>query len=98
MTHTLGPWAIMETYTGALSINVSPQVPIATVGGAGWHLGAQTARANACLIAAAPELLDMCERLLGFAVHHGAPSAVEAGHGMLEAARELLAKAKGTAQ
>jgi hypothetical protein len=53
---------------------------------------------DARLMAAAPELLDMCERLLGFAVNYGAPSAVEAGHGMFEAARELLAKAKGAAQ
>ena len=57
MTHTSGPWFVLETTTGALSINKTPEVPIATVGGAGWHLGADTARANATLIAGAPDML-----------------------------------------
>ena len=46
------------------------------------------------LLAAAPELLDMCERLLSFAEYYGDRTAVKAGHGMFKAARELLAKAK----
>lgn len=94
--HTPGPWAVMETHNGALSINVSPQVVIGTIGGAGWHLGEQTARANARLIAAAPDLLDMCERLLGFAHHYGDPWAVTAaGDGLLANAKALIAQAKG---
>lgn len=55
--HLSGPWTILPTATGALSINKTPQVPLATVGGAGWHLGREMAEANARLIAAAPDLL-----------------------------------------
>lgn len=94
--HTPGPWAVMETHTGALSINVSPQVPISTVGGAGWHLGEETARANARLIATAPDLLDMCERLLNFTLSFADPWAVSAaGDGILASAKALIAQAKG---
>jgi hypothetical protein len=62
--HTPGPWIIMPTLKGALSINVAPSVPVATVGGAGWHLGEKVARANARLIAAAPEMLAALEDAL----------------------------------
>ena len=47
------------------------------------------------LLLAAPELLDMCERLLGFAVYHADPTALAAGNGMIEAAQEVIAKARG---
>jgi hypothetical protein len=102
MTHTPGPWNNRrQLIVGPDVTGAYPYIYIACteeddiedrVAPAAERLS------NARLIAAAPELLDMCERLLGFAVNYGAPSAVEAGHGMLEAARELLAKAKGTAQ
>jgi len=55
--YTPGPWTTFECLTGAISINVNKKIPIATVGGSGWHLGEQVAFANARLIAAAPELL-----------------------------------------
>ncbi len=61
--HTTGPWHVIPTLTGALSINGAPKVPIATVGGAGWHLGEDTARANARLIAAAPDMLAALKAL-----------------------------------
>ena len=93
--HTPGPWAVMDTATGALGINASPRVPIGTVGGMAWHLGEETARANARLIAAAPDLLDMCERLLGFARHYGDSWAVSAADGMLTNAATLIAQARG---
>ena len=63
-THTPGPWIITPTLNGALSINKTPQVPVATVGGAGWHLGEETAQANARLIAAAPETAAERDHLL----------------------------------
>jgi hypothetical protein len=47
------------------------------------------------LLLAAPELLDMCERLLGFAISHADPTALAAGNGMIEAAQEVIAKARG---
>jgi len=50
---------------------------------------------NVQLLIHAPELLDLCERLLGFAVHYGDPFALEAGHGLIERAKETVAKAKG---
>ena len=50
---------------------------------------------NMPLLLAAPELLDMCERLLGFAISHADPTALAAGNGMIEAAQEVIAKARG---
>lgn len=93
--HTPGPWTVINTISGALSINAAPRVPIATVGGMGWHLGEEAARANARLIAAAPDLLNMCERLLGFAHHYADASATLAAEGMLANAKALIAQAKG---
>ena len=97
MTHTPGPWVIAPHP----SINAGDDwrtVVTLERGIFGPRYVGEALLSDALLIAAAPELLDMCERLLGFAVHYGAPTAVEAGHGMLESARELLAKAKGAAQ
>jgi hypothetical protein len=37
----------------------------------------------------------MCEWLLGFAVYHADPTALAAGNGMIEAAQEVIAKARG---
>ena len=51
--------------------------------------------ARAQLAASAPELLEMCERLLGFAYHYGSTSGVVAGGEMLAAAKDLIEKAKG---
>jgi len=50
---------------------------------------------EADLIAAAPDLLETCERLLGFAHHYASESAVTAAHGLFEAARAAILKAKG---
>jgi hypothetical protein len=97
MTHTPGPWVIAPHP----SINAGDDWRTVTTlerGLFGPRYVGEALLSDALLIAAAPELLDMCERLLGFALHHGDPSALEAGDGMLNAARELLAKAKGAAQ
>lgn len=51
--------------------------------------------ARAQLAASAPELLEMCERLLGFAHHYGSKSAVAAFDSTLMAAKDLIEKAKG---
>ena len=99
--HTPGPWHVIPTLTGALSINVTPKVPVATVGGAGWHLGEGVANANAALIAAAPDLLAALRRatpwlgkLIADGGHNNAvlPRDAEAALAMAEAA---IAKAEG---
>ncbi len=50
---------------------------------------------NLPLLLAAPELLEMCERLLGFASHYADPTALAAGNGLLESAQQVIAKARG---
>lgn len=52
--------------------------------------------ARAQLAASAPELLEMCERLLNFARYYGDPWAVAAASNrMLMAAEDLIEKVKG---
>jgi hypothetical protein len=92
--HTPGPWAGMETMTGALSINVSPQVPIGTVGGAGRHLGEETARANARLIAAAPDMLAALRAMVAFVATDG-PAFSMIPEETWNAARYAITKAQG---
>ena len=98
MAHTPGPWALngyqVERCEGiARTIaTVAPARRLGTDYAAG---NKQEAQANARLIAAAPDLLDMCERLLGFAYHYGSTSGILAGDGMLVSAKALIAKAKG---
>lgn len=50
---------------------------------------------NLDLLVNAPELLETCERLLGFALHYGDPFALEAGNGLIQTAKQTIAKAKG---
>ena len=50
---------------------------------------------NLPLLLAAPELLDMCEKLLDFATYHADHIALEAGSSMIESAQEVIAKARG---
>lgn len=93
--HTAGPWEAVDCLTGAISINASPTVPIATVGGAGWHLGEATARANARVIAVSPELL---QRLIEVTtriddLNAGNPNAAEALAAWNDDARETIKKA-----
>lgn len=96
--HTPGPW-ILRSAGELLNeiphpfdfVEVSKQRYITTEG-----KSEREANANARLIAAAPDLLDMCERLLGFAHHYGDPWAVTAaGDGLLANAKALIAQAKG---
>lgn len=92
--HTPGPWVNRE---GSYFINArAPAGVVADIRIAGCVITAED-RANARLIAAAPELLNMCERLLGFAHHYANPTALAAGEGMLASAKALIAQAKGGA-
>jgi len=47
------------------------------------------------LISAAPELLEICERLYLFASAYADKSAIKSGHGFLESVKDLIAKVKG---
>lgn len=98
-THTPGPWAVTKGAYGAL--HVGPAT-LAHPGRDRMLYNTQRGRdllaqreADARLIAAAPDLLNMCERLLGFAHHYGDANALLAGEGMLASAKALIAQAKG---
>ena len=92
--HTPGPWVNQE---GPYFINARAlSGVVADIRLAGGVITAED-RANARLIAAAPDLLNMCERLLGFARHYGSTSGVTAGEAMLANAKTLIAHAKGGA-
>jgi hypothetical protein len=95
-THTPGPWLVSRPPSGAatsapLWIEADGR-RIADV----REQGTSTA-GNAALIETAPDLLSMCERLLGFARHYAHASALLAGEGMFASAEALIAKAKGGA-
>lgn len=87
--HTPGPWAV--GYPDDQTIRADG-LRVANV-----ECPRKEWRANARLIAAAPDLLDMCERLLGFALFYGDPSAIAAGDGMINSAKALISEVKGGA-
>ena len=99
--HTPGPWAVTSAPYGALRagpalVEHPGREAVEYASARGRDLLAQRA-ADAALIAAAPDLLDMCERLLGFAYHYGSTSGVVAGGDMLAQAKALIAQVKGGA-
>ena len=98
--HTPGPWRLngyqVERGEG-IARTVATVAPRRQIGTDYAASDADTAMANARLIAAAPDLLNMCERLLGFAHHYADPTALAAGEGMLASAKALIAQAKGGA-
>jgi hypothetical protein len=105
MTHTPGPWEATGTKAGGLSEVVAPNSDfheghlVATINGTYFVEGGSFPKflprvqreANARLIAAAPELLAVCERTLAYFVAH------EPGQPILLLAdlRSAIAKAKG---
>lgn len=98
--HTPGPWRLngyqVERGEG-IARTIATVAPRRQIGTDYAAPDADTAMANARLIAAAPDLLDMCERLLGFAWHYGSTSGVTAGGEMLAQAKALIAQVKGGA-
>lgn len=99
--HTPGPWAVTSAPYGALRVGPAlvehpGREAVEYANARDRDLLAQRA-ADAALVAAAPDLLDMCERLLGFAWHYGSTSGVTAGGDMLAQAKALIAQAKGRA-
>ena len=95
--HTPAPWRV--AFGNRLEVH-GPNDEIGWPASIVFNAGlctSEEAQANARLIAAAPDLLDMCERLLGFALFYGEPTAIAAGDGMINAAKALIAQAKGGA-
>lgn len=97
--HSKAPWIITQGAYGAL--HVGPAT-LAHPGREAAQYAADRGRdrlaqraADAALIAAAPDLLTLCERLLGFAITYGDIGAIAAGEGLFVSARETIAKAKG---
>ena len=58
MKHTPGPWEVKEYKNKTLFVKrVADTIPIT---------GAHMSKANACLIAAAPDLLEACKEMITF--------------------------------
>lgn len=91
--HTPGPW--VSTGFEGLIVNDSLGRTLALAPGSSTNIPEMSASAR--LIAAAPDLLDMCERLLGFALYYGDSWAVTAGEGLFANAKALIAQARGGA-
>lgn len=96
--HTPGPWQNQEMLSGTTSAHGSRVVSFITTGPENVAdvcdsrgISEEEARANARLIAAAPELLEALAKLIG-CIDHGSddPTAT------LDAARAAIAKATGT--
>ena len=63
--HTPGPWKVEQRFSGNRFIHSdNSQSPICRVAFVGMGIGVDESKANADLIAAAPELLEALENLL----------------------------------
>lgn len=88
--HTPGPWCLSDESPMIIQDECKVIVGSAsTYPNSGYFPGQKEAEANARLIAAAPELLEACEGLLGLAERDGWL------HVAVNAARAAIAKAKG---
>ncbi len=96
--HTPGPWSSGINHQGrrAIIAECRAPIPLAYVGGNGQ--GQEIERANALLIAAAPDLLQALEECI---TNDGAPAwndkmmAFRRLHAISDIARAAIAKAKG---
>jgi hypothetical protein len=70
VAHTPGPWTVHELEDQG-KFSIVHWGPLAYVGDVGGHDGMATARANARLIAAAPDLLAALTRWAKWASEHG---------------------------
>ena len=102
--HTPGPWQFNDSdaciWPGMFA---SRRAPVATVFTAAQPEGELSQEsdyftdeeaANARLIAAAPDLLEAAERMIGF-ITHTLPAAAWMNEPWLQPAREAIAKARG---
>lgn len=90
LQHTPGPWR-MEWIKNSTYIKANDTDRDLSI----CRVMTHRTHDNANILVNAPELLELCERLLGFALHYGSPSALNAGHGLIESAKQTIAKAKG---
>lgn len=88
--HTPGPWVVYEFVDGYDIRAPEAECYVATASDPEAVWGAIGREADACLIAAAPELLAACEGLLSVL-----PAT---GHHAINMARAAIAKAKGEEQ
>lgn len=95
--HTPGPWRIGDagrSVFGPKDGNPAP-VTVAALPPVSPRVGAETRRANARLIAAAPELLAALEDLLKICISRGESLGLDNGGPVLDFARATIAKARG---
>lgn len=102
--HTPGPWHFDDGGDGDLEIwsaAYHPTMPLCSVGNYGPAGPSSTDNANARVIAAAPELLEACERVLKESVRveydEDGPACAEMAYEVLEVVRAAIAKAEGGA-
>lgn len=106
MSHTPGPWHVLpeecdKSYIRIRGTRLGGRYKIANVLTPTYDgvdsLEAEETRANACLISAAPDLLEACERLLRECVWASirAEIVTAVAKADLEFARTALAKARG---
>lgn len=91
-THTPGPWAFSESELTPGKFSIYHNGPLAYCGDTGD--GIENARANARLIAAAPELLATLQRLLAAESRMGGNNPLA---GLCDEARDVVARATGAA-
>ncbi len=101
MKHTLGPWHVGEAIMGR-RFTKRNMIEIQAMGGAmvavthdmNWSMDGSIDRSNACLIAAAPDLLEACRAALQrLYVHQGATTKA-----VCRQIEDAIAKALGEAR
>ena len=96
--HTPGPW-VLNGYqverTDGISRTIATVAPRRRIGTDYAANSADEAMANAALIAAAPDLLIMCENLLKFVCGFNSNNCVVADDDIIVRAKSLIIKVKG---
>ena len=89
-SHTPGPWSVawVRNTVYIKAENADKNLSVCRV-------MAHRNSNNVAILVNAPELLETCEQLLGFAIHYADPFALEAGNKLIESAKAIISKAKG---
>lgn len=94
-THTPGSWHV-GTAAPSIIYALDGFAIANAVTYHGRHGGIETMQANARLIAAAPELLDVLKRFISACDHYLPPATHQAFCGLFAAAAEVIARVEGT--